>query len=69
MHQPKAGGTLRLYGANSSNARNNAKSKRGHKMIVRTGWRLVVIIFALNCMHMQALVQVLQVVAKTALLQ
>ena len=42
---------------------------RGHKAIARTGCRVVVIIFAINCMHMQAVVQVTQAVAKTAPLQ
>ena len=38
-------------------------------MIVGTGWRVVVTILAVNCIYMQALVQVMQTVAKTALLQ
>ena len=38
-------------------------------MIVGTGWRVVVTIFSLNCIYMQALVQVTQAVAKTAPLQ
>ena len=33
-------------------------------MIAGTGWRKVVIFFAVNCMHMKAKEQVTQVVAK-----
>ena len=34
-------------------------------MIVEIGWRVVVIAFALNCLHIQAMVHVTQVVIKT----
>ena len=35
-------------------------------MIVGIGWRVVVTNFAANCRHMQAVVQVIQAVTKTA---
>ena len=38
-------------------------------MIVGPGWRVIVTIFQFNCIHMQAVVQVMQAVAKTTLLQ
>ena len=38
-------------------------------MIAGTGWKVVDTIFALNCMHMQAVVQVMQAVAKAYPLQ
>ena len=38
-------------------------------MIVRIGWGVVIPIFVLNCMHIQAVVQDMQAVSKTALLQ
>ena len=67
MHQPKTSARLSPYNAISPNARINIKdSTRGHGVIVRIGWRVVVTIFALNCMHMQAVVQEMQAVAKTA---
>ena len=70
MHQPKAGGRLSPYSATSSKGKkSNAKSTSGHKVIVGTSWRVVVTIFVLSCMHMQAVVQVMQAVAKNALLQ
>ena len=70
MHQPKAGGRLCFYNATYPNARRSIdESKIGHKVIVGTGWRVVVTISALNCMYIQAVVQVTQAVAKTALLQ
>ena len=70
MCQPKAGSRLSLYSATSSNARRSiGESNRGHKVIVGAGWRVVVTILALNCMHMQAVVQVTQVITKTAVLQ
>ena len=34
-------------------------------MIVRIGWRVIDLVFALNCRHMQAVVQEIQVVEKT----
>ena len=34
-------------------------------MIIGIGWRVVVTTFALNCMHMQAVVHVTQAVTKT----
>ena len=37
--------------------------------IVRIGWRVVVLILALNYIHIQAVVQVMQVATKTALQQ
>ena len=38
-------------------------------MIFGKGWRVVITIFKLNCMHMQDVVHVMQAVTKTALLQ
>ena len=67
MWQPKVGGKLSTYIATSCNARRSTvESNRGHKVIVGKGWRVVVIIFTLNCMHMQAVVHVTQAVTKTA---
>ena len=55
MHQPKTSVRLSPYDAISPNARRNiTKITRGYKVIVRIGWRVVVSIFALNCMYMQA---------------
>ena len=65
MHQPKASGRLSPYNANSPNARISiAESNRENKVIFGTYWRVVVII-ALNCMHMQEVVQVMQAGMKT----
>ena len=36
-------------------------------MIVGAGWRVFITILALNSMHMQAVVQVTQIVTKTAI--
>ena len=46
-----------------------AKSNREHKVIVRIGWRVIVTSFALNCMHIQAVVHVTQAFTKIAPLQ
>ena len=70
MHQPKINSKVSPYSATSPNARRNiTKSFRGHGVIVTIGWRVVVSIFALNCRHIQAVVQEMQAVAKTAPLQ
>ena len=70
MHQPKAGGRLSPYGATSPYAKKSIKvSSRGLKVIVGIGWIIVITIFALNCMHMRAVVQVTQAVIKSTLLQ
>ena len=70
MHHPKAGSRLSHYSATNPNARRNiVKSNRGHKVIVGTGFKVAVIVFALNYMHMQAVVQVMQAVTKNASLQ
>ena len=58
------------YSATSGNAgRSIAKSNREYNVIVGIAWRVVVTTFALSCMHMQAVVHVMQAIAKTALLQ
>ena len=70
MHQCKTRGRLSSYSAIRPNARSNiTEIIRGHGVIVRIGWRVVVPIFALNCRHMLAVVQEMQAVAKTAPLQ
>ena len=70
MHQPKASGRLSPYSTTSSNNRISiAENNRGHKVIVRIGWRVVVTTCALNCIHMQVVVHIMQAVAKTILLQ
>ena len=63
------GKRLSPYSTTSSARRSIAESNSGHKVIVGTGWKGVVTIFALNCMHMQAVAQVTQAVAKTTKLQ
>ena len=61
MCKTKVGGRL---STNSRTSRNDgisiAKSNREHKIIVGIGWRVVVITSTLNCMHMQAVVHVMQ---------
>ena len=70
MHQTKAGGSLNLHNTNSPNARRSiAESNKRYEVIVGIGWRVVVTNFALNCMHMQAVVQVMKVIVKTTPLQ
>ena len=70
MRQPKAGGRLSPYSATSSNASISiAKINKGHIVIVKIGWRVIITPFVLNCMHIQAVVHVMQAVAKTTLLQ
>ena len=49
--------------------RNITESTRGHGVIVRKGWRIVLPIFDLNCWHIQTLVLEMQAVAKATLLQ
>ena len=66
MHQPKVSGRLSENSATSQNARRSiAESNRYHIVIVEMGWRVVVTTFALNCMHMQAVVHLTQAVTKT----
>ena len=66
VRQPKVGGRLSAYSASSQNARKSiAKSNREHKVIIGIGWMVVITTFTLNCMHMQAVVHVIQTVAKT----
>ena len=70
MHQPKASGKLSAYSVTSSNVRISiAESNREHKVIVGIGLRVVFTTFVFNCMHMQAMVHVIQAVTKTALFQ
>ena len=70
MRQPKVGSRLSAYSATSQNTiKGISKSNSEHKLIVKIGWRVVAIVFTLNCMHMQAVVHVIQAVAKTAPLQ
>ena len=64
------GGRQSAYSATSRNARESiVESNRGHKVIVGTGWRVVITTFKLNCIHMQTVVHVMQAVAKIALPQ
>ena len=57
MHQPKAGSILSFDRATNPNVmKRTIESNRGHKVIVGIGWRVIVIILTLNCMHMQAVV-------------
>ena len=70
MHQPKVGGRLSAYSVTSRNSgRCVVQSNRGHIVVVGIGWRVVVEIFILKSMHMQAVVHVIQAAAKTTLLQ
>ena len=70
MCKPKAGGRLSPYSATSYNAKISiAKSNRGHKVIIKKGWRVVVAPFAVNCIHMQVVVHIAQAATKTTLLQ
>ena len=68
--QPKAANRQSPYSATSCNARKStAESNRRHQVIVGIGWRVYVMISALNCMRMQVMVQVMQAITKTAPLQ
>ena len=68
--QPKVGSKLSPYSATSHSAKRRTKdSKRGHKVIFGIDWRVFTTMFVLNCMHMQAVVQIMQAVTKTALSQ
>ena len=70
MYQPKISGRISLYSEISPNARRHiTESTRGHGVIVRIGWRIVVPIFRLNCMHIQAVVQETQAIAKSTALK
>ena len=70
MHQPKTGDRLNLYSAKSPNAKRNiTESTKGYRVIIGKSCKIVVPIFALNCMYIQAIVQEMQVVTQIVLLQ
>ena len=65
MHQLKTSGRLSPYSATSPNARRNiTESTREQKVIVGVGWKVLVPIFVLKYMYIQAIVQEMQAIAK-----